>query len=119
MYENINTDRVDNVYTPEKLKTFMEKFFPDLDKIKAKDVWNEYSHYFRSERLEPCRDVLYYVMERDGWSRRRFNNAYYFLRPGYIVKRGRPEDSKTIKQLKARIAALEAENKELKNRIYG
>jgi hypothetical protein len=117
MYENINTQRIDAMITPEKMRAFINASFPDLDRVQAKEAWNAYRDFFKFERLKPCRDVFYYVMERDGWSRHRFQNTNYFLRPGYTVKRGRPADGETVTQLKARIKQLETENRILKQTI--
>jgi len=117
MHENINRQRIYAIITPEKMKVFINDNFPDLDRVQAREAWNAYKNFFRFETLKPSRDVFYYVMERDGWSRHRFQNTIYFLRPGYTVKRGRPADGETITQLKARIRQLETENRILKQTI--
>ena len=117
MHENINRQRIDAMITPEKMEAFVNDNFPDLDRVQSREAWNAYRHFFRFEKLEPSRDVFCYVMERDGWSRHRFQNTSYFLRPGYTVKRGRPADGETITRLKARIRQLETENRILKQTI--
>jgi hypothetical protein len=117
MHENINTQRIDAMITPEKMEAFVNDNFPDLDRVQSREAWNAYKEFFRFEKLEPSRDVFCYVMERDGWSRHRFQNTSYFLRPGYTVKRGRPADGETVTQLKASIKQLETENRSLKQTI--
>lgn len=117
----INTEIIDLILPPEYIQDFISRNFPSHHgKIQSAKIWQ----LFRAEndgrntpRSNTGRTSLYYALERDGWQLKRYSDTTYYILPGKAAKQGRPADSDVIKQLKARIRALEEENRELKKEI--